>query len=131
MEPARGPTEKASPSPSSSSGLFRRRLGTNGSGFCAAFVVAAAAAAQLACVLAVLFCVTSVTSIRSRCHASKATGGSREAKATSTNDAERAAPIFKSLGLGEIIADYGVIFPTARTKSMPFPFHMALNGFTN
>lgn len=129
MEPARGPTEKASPSPSSSSGLFRRRLGSgNGFGFGNA---AFAAAAQLACVLAVLFCVTSVTSIRSRCHASKATGGSREAKATSTNDAERAAPIFKSLGLGEIIADYGVIFPTARTKSMPFPFHMALNGFTN
>ena len=127
MEPATGSLERASPSPSSSSGLFRRRLGS-GNGFGNA---AFAAAAQLACVLAVLFCVTSVTSIRSRCHASKATGGSREAKATSTNDAERAAPIFKSLGLGEIIADYGVIFPTARTKSMPFPFHMALNGFTN
>ena len=124
MEKATG-ARKASPPPSSSCGLFRRRLGNGGLG------AALATAAQLACVLAVLFCVTSVTSIRSRCHASKATGGSREAKATSTNDAERAAPIFKSLGLGEIIADYGVIFPTARTKSMPFPFHMALNGFTN
>ena len=91
MEPARGSAEKASPSPCSSSTFFRRRLGT-GSGFGAPFV----AAAQLACVLAVLFCVTSVTSIRSRCHASEQSNRRQPRSKSNEQErrgAERAAPI--------------------------------------
>ena len=109
MEKATGSRRKASPSSSSSGGLFRRRLGNGGLGGLGA---ALAAAAQLACVLAVLFCVTSVTSIRSRCHASKATNSDGRSK---SNEHERGGtrdPGF-GLGCGEMIAENSDKPPTA------------------
>ena len=124
MEPATGSLERASPSPSSSSGLFRRRLGSgNGFGFGNA---AFAAAAQLACVLAVLFCVTSVTSIRSRCHASKATSDCGEAKAMNTNDAERAAPISDSAWV-KLLPSTALFSPSAYAAPLSHGFRRIYN----